>query len=155
MILILPTWGQVHHLQEVPAVVFRHWHKYIRATYHTFLLDNKSGHLENVAGQTLQWKMLSHAFLKFCQREWHYILPFYTRGVFEPCHVIVVCGSGPGGSRPHNRRHARLRGTKQPQLGRTAAVESNSSVRFKCLLTHSCLKLLLLTDAGCRGHGFK
>ncbi len=67
----------------------------------------------------------------------------------------VVCGSGPGGSRAHNRRRVRHRGTKQPRLGRTAAVESNSSVCFKRLLTHSCLKLLLSTDAGCPGRGFK
>ncbi len=36
---------------------------------------------------------------------------------------IVVCGSGPGGSRPHNRHRVRHRGKKQPRLGRTAAVE--------------------------------
>ncbi len=52
---------------------------------------------------------------------------------------IVVCGSGPGRTRPHNRHCVRHRGTEKPQLGWTAAVESNSSVRFKCLL-HSCLK---------------
>ncbi len=38
----------------------------------------------------------------------------------------VVCGSGPGGSRPHNRRCVRHRGRTQPRLSRTAAVESNS-----------------------------
>ena len=37
--------------------------------------------------------------------------------------VVVVCGSGPGGSRPHNRRCVRHRGTEQPWLSRTAAVE--------------------------------
>ena len=38
-------------------------------------------------------------------------------------HTNVVCGSGPGGSRPHNHRYVRHHGTKQPRLGRTAAVE--------------------------------
>ncbi len=35
----------------------------------------------------------------------------------------VVCGLGPGGSHPHNHRRVRHHGKKQPQLGRTAAVE--------------------------------
>ena len=38
-------------------------------------------------------------------------------------HQNVVCGSGPGGSRPHNRRCVRHHGKEQPRLGRTAAVE--------------------------------
>ncbi len=46
----------------------------------------------------------------------------------------VVCGSGPGGSRPHNCRRVRHCGREQPRLGRTAAVESNSSICFKRLL---------------------
>ncbi len=50
-----------------------------------------------------------------------------------------MCGSGPGRTRPHNHRCLRHRGKEQPRLGWTAAVESNSSIRFKCLL-HSCLK---------------
>ena len=37
--------------------------------------------------------------------------------------LTVVCGLGPGGSRPHNCRCVRHRGMKQPWLGRTAAVE--------------------------------
>ncbi len=67
----------------------------------------------------------------------------------------VVCGSSPGGSCPHNCCRVRHCGKEQPRLDRTAAVESNSSVRFKRLLAYSCLKLLLSTDAGCRGCGFK
>ncbi len=35
----------------------------------------------------------------------------------------VVWGSGPGRTRPHNRRYVRHRGRKQPRHGRTAAVE--------------------------------
>ncbi len=53
--------------------------------------------------------------------------------------VCVVCGSGPGRTRPHNRRCLWHHGKEQPQLGQTAAVESNSSICFKRLL-HSCLK---------------
>ncbi len=57
----------------------------------------------------------------------------------------VLCGgSGPGGAHPHNRRCLRHRGKEQPQLGRTAAVESNSSVHFKPLLLNpvsSCVAL--------------
>ena len=52
----------------------------------------------------------------------------------------VVCGSGPGRTRPHNRRYLRHHGRKQPQLSRTATVKSNSSVCFKCLF-QTCLKL--------------
>ncbi len=51
----------------------------------------------------------------------------------------VVCGSGPGRTHPHNRRYLQHCGRKQPQPGRTATVESNSSVCFKRLF-HSCLK---------------
>ncbi len=50
-----------------------------------------------------------------------------------------MCGSGPGRTRPHNCRCLRHHGRKQPQLGRTAAVESNSSIRFKRLF-QTCLK---------------
>ncbi len=50
-----------------------------------------------------------------------------------------MCGSGPGRTRPHNRRCLRHRSKEQPRLGRTAAVESNSRVHFKRLL-YSCLK---------------
>ncbi len=39
------------------------------------------------------------------------------------CECVVVCGSGPGRTRPHNHRHLRHRSRKQPRLGRTAAVE--------------------------------
>ncbi len=35
----------------------------------------------------------------------------------------VVCGSGPGRTRPHNRRYMWHLGQKQPQLGQTATVE--------------------------------
>ncbi len=57
-----------------------------------------------------------------------------------PTMIDVVCGLGPGGARPHNCHCLWHRGREQPRLGWTAAVESNSSVRFKHLLTHSCLK---------------
>ena len=36
---------------------------------------------------------------------------------------IVVCGSGPSGSRPHNRHSSRHRGIKQPRHSQAAAVE--------------------------------
>ncbi len=51
----------------------------------------------------------------------------------------VVCGLGPERTRPHNCRCVWHHSKEQPQLGRTATVESNSSVCFKRLL-HSCLK---------------
>ncbi len=63
-----------------------------------------------------------------------------TENLSPQQHFGVVCGSGPGGARPHNRRCLRHRGREQPRLSWTAAVESNSSVRFKRLFTLSCLK---------------
>ncbi len=53
---------------------------------------------------------------------------------------IVVYGSGPGRTHPHNHCYLRHCSRKQPWLSWTAAVESNSSILFKHLL-HSCLKL--------------
>ncbi len=79
---------------------------------------------------------------------------FYT--LFHNSIHIVVCGLGPGGSRPHNCRHVQHRGKEQPWLSRTAAVESNSSICFKRLLltpVSSCCSRQ--TDPGCRGHSFK
>ncbi len=54
--------------------------------------------------------------------------------------IHVVCGSGPGITRPHNCCFVLHCSQKQPQLGRTAAVESNSSIHFKCSF-RSCLEL--------------
>ncbi len=54
--------------------------------------------------------------------------------IMSPHHSpSVVCGTGPRGSRPHNRRSSRHRGIKQPRHILAAAVEYNSSVRFKRL----------------------
>ena len=47
----------------------------------------------------------------------------WARGSESAVRSSVVCGSGPSGSRPHNRRRVQHRGTEQPRLGRTAAVE--------------------------------
>ncbi len=56
----------------------------------------------------------------------------------------VVWGSGPSGTHPHNCHCLWHCGREQPRLGRTAAVESNSSVCFKRLLltpVSSCVAL--------------
>ncbi len=88
------------------------------------------------------WRNIAHETLSFvCGRfrfclSWLY--PKATLGLaLENLHV--VCGLGPGRTFPHNRRFLRHCGQKQSRLSWTAAVESNSSVCFKCVF-QTCLK---------------
>ncbi len=70
---------------------------------------------------------------KFCwgSGAWHWAARPENFGVIQTslhhwddsCCIPVVCGSGPGGSRQHNRRRVWHCGTEQPRLGRTTAVE--------------------------------